>query len=51
MTKECKTARNAVLVPLVLLISLLMFLSSCAQSYTTCPAYASIECENCDEID
>ena len=51
MTKECKTARNAVLVPLVLLISLLMFLSSCAQSYTTCPAYASIECEYCDEID
>ena len=51
MTKECKKARNSVLIPLVLLVSLLIFLSSCAESYTTCPAYASVECENCDEID
>ena len=43
MTKECKTARNAVLIPLVLLVGLLMLCSSCMSTYTTCPAYASIE--------
>jgi len=30
---------------------LLSFISSCSTSYTSCAAYASIECENCDEID
>ena len=32
MTKECKRARNSVLIPLVLLMSVLIFLSSCANS-------------------
>jgi hypothetical protein len=51
MSEECKTARNTVLIPLIILIGLLMFCSSCVSTYTKCPAYASIECENCDEID
>ena len=47
MTKECKKARNAVLIPLILLVGLLMLCSSCATSgcgntwgaATNCPAY------------
>ena len=50
MSKECKTARNAVLIPIVVLLAVLMFCSSCAstcqctQSYSyknrnNCPAY------------
>ena len=35
MTKECKTARNAVLIPIAVLLGLVMFLSSCATTY--CP--------------
>ena len=61
MTKECKKARNAVLIPLVIILGLIMFCSSCASTYTTCPAYGSAEqneeefygslnCENCDEV-
>ena len=53
MTKECKKARNTVLIPLVILLILLL-LSSCAGNHYLCDAYASIEpidCENCDEID
>jgi hypothetical protein len=46
MSKECKMARNAVLIPLVILIGLLMFCSSCASTYTTCPAYASNKTNN-----
>ena len=46
MTKECKTARNAVLIPIALLVSLLMFLSSCAGNHHLCDAYASVEVEN-----
>ena len=30
MSEECKTARNAVLIPLAILIGLLMFCSSCS---------------------
>ena len=45
MTKECKTARNTVLIPLVLLVSLLVFLSSCGSTYTSCAAYAMNETE------
>ena len=43
MSEECKTARNAVLIPLIVLIALVMFCSSCSSTYTTCPAYASVE--------
>ena len=46
MSEECKKARNAVLIPLVILIGLVMFCSSCMSTYTTCPAYASIEVKN-----
>ena len=46
MTKECKTARNTVLIPLILLISLLVFLSSCGSTYTSCAAYTSVEVKN-----
>ena len=46
MSKECKAARNAVLIPLIVLMTLLMFCSSCASKYTTCAAYASVEVEN-----
>lgn len=54
MSREDKKARNTVLIPLVLLVSVLMFLSSCGGTHYLCDAYASIEpidCENCDEID
>ena len=46
MSEECKTARNVVLIPLILLISALMFLSSCASTHNSCSAYASIEVKN-----
>ena len=46
MSKECKAARNAVLIPLMILMGLLMFCSSCVSTYTTCPAYASVEVKN-----
>ena len=46
MSEECKKARNTVLIPLVLLVSLLVFLSSCGSTYTSCAAYASIEVKN-----
>ena len=46
MSNECKKARNAVLIPLVILMGLLMFCSSCASKHTTCAAYASIEVKN-----
>jgi len=31
-------------------VALVMSLSSCGSSYQ-CPSYASIECQNCDEVD
>ena len=31
-------------------IAIVMTLSSCA-STNNCPAYASVQCENCDEVD
>ena len=46
MTKECKTARNTVLIPLVVLLGLLMFCSSCGSTYSSCAAYASVEVKN-----
>jgi hypothetical protein len=46
MSEECKKARNAVLIPLVILIGLIMLCSSCASTYNTCPAYASVEVKN-----
>ena len=45
MSKECKIARNTVLIPLVILVSLLIFCSSCGSSYTLCDAYAMNETE------
>ena len=38
MTKECKKARNAVLIPLVVLVGLLMLCSSCGTQYSGCGA-------------
>jgi len=46
MTKECKSARNTVLIPILLLIALMVFLSSCARTHTLCPAYANVEVKN-----
>ena len=31
-------------------IAIIMTLNSCGSTYQ-CPSYASIECQNCDEID
>jgi len=45
MTKECKQARNVVLIPIVLLVSILVFLSSCGSSHSLCDAYALSETE------
>ena len=38
---------------LIGIIAVIILLSSCSttSNYALCPAYASIECENCDEID
>ena len=35
---------------IVVLVITTMLLTSC-RSTNNCPAYASIECENCDEVD
>ena len=44
MSDECKTARNVVLVPMIILLTVLMFMSSCTStSYLPCSAYASVE--------
>ena len=44
MSNECKIARNTVLIPTVLLITVLIFLSSCGGGkYVPCPAYGNIE--------
>ena len=44
MSDECKTARNVVLVPTIILLTVLMFMSSCTStSYLPCSAYASVE--------
>ena len=40
MSEECKTARNAVLIPIVVLLAVLMFFSS---THGACAAYASTE--------
>ena len=47
---ENKT-KIVIFLPLILLITILLLLSSCVSSQNTCAAYASVECENCDEID
>jgi len=42
-----KRSKVTVFVPLVVLITVLLFLSSCASSsYTLCDAYASVELKN-----
>ena len=44
MSKECKHARNTVLMSIVLLIGILLFCSSCASNTSLpCAAYASVE--------
>ena len=44
MSDECKTARNVVLIPTVILLTVLIFMSSCASNnYLPCSAYASVE--------
>jgi len=35
---------------IIVAVVTLMLLTSCA-STNNCPAYASIQCENCDEVD
>jgi len=45
--KQEKTSKIVVLVPMILLIVGLLFLTSCASSnYQACAAYASVEVEN-----
>tara|TARA_R110002051_G_scaffold74975_1_gene136667 strand:+ start:394 stop:543 length:150 start_codon:yes stop_codon:yes gene_type:complete len=44
MSDECKTARNVVLIPTLILLTILVFLSSCgSNTYLPCAAYASAE--------
>ena len=45
-----KVRDNYVAEVIILIVVLLMLLTSC-RSTNNCPAYASIECENCDEVD
>ena len=42
-----KRAAEVVMIAMFIVV----LLSSCGVSKNTCSAYASIECENCDEID
>ena len=42
MSKECKQARNAVLIPLIIAMSMV----SCGSTYSSCAAYASVEVKN-----
>ena len=44
--KQEKTSKIAVFVPLILLITALLLLSSCGSTYATCAAYASVETKN-----
>ena len=46
MSSECKTARNTVVVTAIILATMIMLLSSCGSTYTSCSAYASIEVKN-----
>ena len=46
MTKVKNNAAEIV----ITIMTILCLMSSCASSYT-CPSYAQIECQNCDEID
>jgi hypothetical protein len=47
MSNECKNARNVVVTTIVVLMTVIMILcSSCSSTYSTCPAYASVEVEN-----
>ena len=46
MSKECKQARNTVVVTTIILATMIMILSSCGSTYTSCAAYASIEVKN-----
>jgi hypothetical protein len=42
--------KNAAEIIIVALFTIIM-MSSCGVAQNNCAAYASIECENCDEID
>ena len=46
MSKECETARNVVVTTIIVLMSILMFCSSCSSTQNTCAAYASVEVKN-----
>tara|TARA_R100000541_G_scaffold44274_1_gene51407 strand:- start:292 stop:450 length:159 start_codon:yes stop_codon:yes gene_type:complete len=48
VTKKLET-NVAELIMVTMLVAIL--LSSCGSTQNTCAAYASVECENCDEID
>ena len=44
MSKECKVARNVVVLTFILVFSMLILLmSSCSTTSYSCPAYASVE--------
>jgi hypothetical protein len=45
-----KVRDNYIAEIIIVLVITTMLLTSCA-STSNCPAYATIECENCDEID
>ena len=52
MKKVAKKLETSVAELIILSVFLAIFLSSCAQTtYLPCAAYASVDCENCDEID
>ena len=46
MSKECKVARNTIVITTVLLALTIMMLSSCGSTYSSCAAYSSVEVEN-----
>ena len=46
MSKECKKARNVVVITTTLLVLTIMMLSSCGSTYSSCAAYANVEVKN-----
>ena len=47
MTKVKNNAAEII----ITIMTIIVLMSSCGGNHYTCPSYAMIDCENCDEID
>tara|TARA_R110001583_G_scaffold111873_1_gene261169 strand:- start:338 stop:487 length:150 start_codon:yes stop_codon:yes gene_type:complete len=43
--------KNVAEIIVIAIFTIIVMMSSCGVAQNNCAAYASIECENCDEID